>query len=605
MLHELYEYAIKNQLVARPGYKLTKFKAYICLSAQGDYIGIDPAPPEGVFCPSIGSAAQGPSKCNVLVEKAGILLTKESPKKRSFFIEALRSGIEDEPLFGIVADALENTSVVEEMWRGLETAKIKPTEKISFKVDGLPLEQSKNYQGWWDAFRMANTSAAKSAGNLCFITGAHTEPTQTVPKLSGLLAVGGHSSGDALVCFDKAAFCSYDLKKAENATVSEEGITSVNAALEHLLRGAPTLAGAKWLHWYKDAVLPQEDPIPGIFGDVSPLLMEDEVEEGEEAQNIAPQLAIQGAKRLVESARSGQHPELLHNQYYILSLSGASGRVMVRNWMQGSYEELYEALWAWYDDLALCNPSGKGMCKDKKLFIRNIRLLKVEKGNNKFGDRMTKELAGLQQQILFACIKGTPLPDAVASRSLQYIRSDLYAGSDDNQAKDCALDSIACQWLKIWLIRKVKQEGGIVPMSASCNPEYPSKAYQSGRMMAVYAAIQTEAMGKNLGAGIIQRYYTSASTSPALVLGRLSTLSQYHLSKMDNRYWASRYEDILGEISQKMEGQAPTTLTLQQQSEFALGYYQERAELQQLRYAKKAASEEVLHTTTEFEEEAV
>ncbi|MDD2629628.1 MAG: type I-C CRISPR-associated protein Cas8c/Csd1 [Limnochordia bacterium] len=36
-----------------------------------------------------------------------------------------------------------------------------------------------------------------------------------------------------------------------------------------------------------------------------------------------------------------------------------------------------------------------------------------------------------------------------------------------------------------------------------------------------------------MGAGVVQRYYASASSTPALVLGRLTRTSQYHLDKLD------------------------------------------------------------------------
>ena len=44
---------------------------------------------------------------------------------------------------------------------------------------------------------------------------------ETVPPVNGLAVVGGHARGDALICFDKSAFCSYDQKKSVNAPVSE------------------------------------------------------------------------------------------------------------------------------------------------------------------------------------------------------------------------------------------------------------------------------------------------------------------------------------------------------------------------------------------------
>lgn len=114
-------------------------------------------------------------------------------------------------------------------------------------------------------------------------------------------------------------------------------------------------------------------------------------------------------------------------------------------------------------------------------------------------------------------------------------------------------------------------------MQEICNPDYPGIGYQCGRLMAVYAAIQTRAMGKNLGAGVIQRYYTSASTTPALVFGRLSQLCQHHLAKLENRGAVVYYENLLSEISQKIGTKLPATLDLRQQAEFSLGYYQQRA----------------------------
>ena len=114
-------------------------------------------------------------------------------------------------------------------------------------------------------------------------------------------------------------------------------------------------------------------------------------------------------------------------------------------------------------------------------------------------------------------------------------------------------------------------------MQETCNPDYPGVAYQCGRMMAVYAAIQTRAMGQNLGAGVIQRYYTSASTTPALVFGRLSQLCPHHLAKINSRGTVKYYENLLSEIAQKIGTTYPATLTLRQQAEFSLGYYQQRA----------------------------
>lgn len=135
-------------------------------------------------------------------------------------------------------------------------------------------------------------------------------------------------------------------------------------------------------------------------------------------------------------------------------------------------------------------------------------------------------------------------------------------------------------------------------MNPELNPAYPSTAYHCGRLMAVYAAIQADAMGGDLGSGVLQRYYASASTAPKLVIGKLSALSQHHLAKLDNPGRVIRYEQMLSEIACKIGSQPiPGALTLEQQTEFALGYYQQRAAI----FAPRRSGEDT-ETNTEREE---
>ena len=109
------------------------------------------------------------------------------------------------------------------------------------------------------------------------------------------------------------------------------------------------------------------------------------------------------------------------------------------------------------------------------------------------------------------------------------------------------------------------------------NEKSPSKAYQTGRLMAVYAAVQQKAVG-DVGSGVIERYYTSACTAPALVMGKLATTAQYHLSKLDNKdriYFSKMLQDISCEVGTYL----PRTFSLEEQSQFALGYYFQNSEI--------------------------
>jgi CRISPR-associated protein Csd1 len=589
VLHDLYQYALKNNLAARGGFKPKHVKAYILLSADGKFIGFDSVIEKTVVCPDIGSVALGTSKCNILTEKAAIVLLTDGAQntlvKHQFFKNALKAGQKVESMFRVCLRALENESTLEQMQQALSTSKYTSKDVIGFKVDNCPVEQSTKYYDWWDTFRREQGSNAKKTGTAilqrCLITGELTEPMQTVTKISGLLAVGGHPSGDKLICFDKDAFCSYNLQKANNAVVSEEAMAAVNASLSTLIERGSTSSGAKLVHWYQQP-LEDEYDICNLFNDDIKGSSTESIESYfasplEEAKELR---ALRSAWKLIESAKSGEFPERLENMYFILSLSGAGGRIMIRSYLQGNYEDLYNSLCTWFDDLRIVTPSGKGMSKTPKIFAMNLRLLKFVKLSTKLSERMNKELAGIEPRILYSIFKNAPLPDSVANKALTYIRSKLFDADKDSK-KEPIPDIVACQWLKVWLIRKQREQGEKITVNETCNKLNPSVAYQAGRMMAVFAAIQTEALGSDLGAGVIQRYYTSASTSPALVIGKLSALSQYHLSKIKNKSFARRYIDMLSEISVQIGANLPATLSLVEQSQFALGYYQQRAAIYQ------------------------
>ena len=115
-------------------------------------------------------------------------------------------------------------------------------------------------------------------------------------------------------------------------------------------------------------------------------------------------------------------------------------------------------------------------------------------------------------------------------------------------------------------------------------------AYHCGGLMAIYAAIQKKAM-PDVNTGIVERYYASAIQMPALVIGQLSSRSNHHLEKIENNRLAEKYREKLQEVSVALGTDIPATLDLEQQSYFALGYYQMGAKLNQEKIQNAAAKE--------------
>lgn len=584
MLEELYRYALNHELAARPGFKPKRPKAYFHLSASGQFLDLEIREKDAteVSAPDAGAAANGTRYCNPLIEKAGIVLRivsdekkdKNIPVKHDFFISFFEEGRNVEPLFGIAADALRDPEILEEMRNALTGNKLKPADLVGFAVDGQYLERSEQYYEYWNEFRekMRPPSGEKTAR--CLITGELSQPMKTVPKVSGLLKVGGHTSGDAFLCFDKDAFQSYGLKQSANAVVSETAMTAVNAALSKLIGEADTLAGAKMVYWYSRKTSKEEDILSFFLSGDN--LVEGEEEETSEKEE--EQEAMKAAQALVQAIQEGKIAGKPDVMYYMMPLSGAGGRMMVRGWCEGRYEELYQNISLWFEDLKLILPDGRGMTRPPKLKTLCLRMLKPG-GGTKVWERLDHELSNLSQRVVYAAIQGSPLPDEAAYRALQWLRAELLTGKENARH-----ETMVYQILKAWIRRKQRKEGEEDIMKEGLNRQNRSVAYLCGRLMAAYSTIQEKAMPE-VNVGVAERYYAAAMEGPGLVIGKLSQLSQYHLAKLE-RGLAVYFEKILTEIYQSIGGQdIPTALTMIQQTEFALGYYQQKAEI----YSRKEA----------------
>lgn len=588
MLKALYDYGMRRQLALPPGFVEKTIKAYISLSEHDDHVSVYLGDEEAVPCPDIGSLANGKDKSNVLAEKRSVVIPQEPGSKSAFFLETLRCAAAEEPLLNVCVHALEDPETAAAIRAELDRAKIKPGDRISFRVNGTPVLRSEKVRAWWQDYRKQFLKNAEHPTALCLITGEPTVPMTTTTPIQGLQVVGGHARGDALICFDKAAFCSYGQKKAANAPVSEEAFCVVKAALDDLLKDAPILSGMKFVHWFDREIPPEDDPLHSIDLGFDPLEAPETEEEA--ASPINEGTARNRADQVLNSIDLGQPvPDLDDVSYYILLLSGANSRIMIRKYDRGNYADLRRNLGQWYADLALTNSVGTGNIRPMKLTARLLRLLKFQKTDSHPFERLSKELAGITPAVIQAILSGGPLPDAVAAKSLAYIRSDLVA--DDDSGTQWAL-SLAYQWLKVWLLRRNRIHHQEEPILEEYNFALANSAYHCGGLMAIYAAIQQAAM-PDVNTGIVERYYASAIQMPALVIGQLSSRSNHHLEKLENKWLAGEYQKKLQQVSVALGTAIPATLNLEQQSYFALGYYQMGAKLNQDKNehiaAKKAA----------------
>lgn len=101
-----------------------------------------------------------------------------------------------------------------------------------------------------------------------------------------------------------------------------------------------------------------------------------------------------------------------------------------------------------------------------------------------------------------------------------------------------------------------------------------------GRFFALLERIQEDSATGKLNTTIKDRFFVSASTTPAMVFAQLFKLESSHMKKLhrDKPGLAVVREKELGELMGRMDAPIPPRLNLQDQCTFYLGYYHRHQE---------------------------
>ncbi|MGI5838980.1 MAG: type I-C CRISPR-associated protein Cas8c/Csd1 [bacterium] len=493
--------------------------------------------------------------------------------KHEYFVGLLRNSADAVPENALIAAFLKDSASLAAVNEKLAGEKAKPTDKITFMVgDGLLVDDVRVHE-WWRKYRTADTEDGAGEGKMrCLLTGEMVTPLETHPKIKGLGIVGGQSAGSVLIGFDKDAFCSYGLKQSANAVVSEAAAKVYQTALNDIVRKGKKLANTMILNWYKETVPDEDDPLPFLLA----------YEDDERTQEIA---ASQLIKRVLDSIHSGERADLANNRYYSMVVSGAGGRVMVREWLENDFVNVARNIGVWFDDLAIVSNDGSRTAKDPKLY--SILFSLVTDSREVKQETKDSLVTILAAKLLRCAVNNEPIPATAIARAVLRIRADI---TDPDKPLSPARMSL----IKAYHLRKNAKKGGedlSERIAIELNPYFDNVPYQLGRLMAVLARLQRSALG-DVGAGIVERFYAAASMTPNLVFGRLTRLSQFHLNKLEKPL-AIWYENTIADIWSKVTGKIPNMLSVEEQSLFAMGYYQ------QIAYMRSGKAKEVTPSAEE------
>ena len=562
------ESLLKKAGKTAPGFTRKTIKWAITCTSDGRYTGVVPLSEgkglEYPFCPNLSQpelVGGGEARSHFLWESlstialywTGELEAKEKDRslaKHEYFCKLLTEAASIVPHLAVAVRMLINEEKLAAIRADLKQQRAKPTDTATIMIDStFPLEQNE-WHDWWRQFRKSIKSPNGLGPKMrCIATGELIEPVLVHPKkIAGLAGVGGLGTGDVFAGYDKDAFQSYGLAQATNAAMSEETAIAYAETLNDLIKKKGVrLGGTLTTYWFLETVSDEENPLPWL------------IEPSEQTQASAELKA----RELLSSIHDGKRPDLANNRYMALMLSGAAGRVMVREIMEGSFESLVANIDRWFNHLFIVDREGKGFTRRPK-FFSVVNAIEFLSKDGKILRNIDDVPPPLIRELWRSAITGSQIPSSAMSRTLMRIRSDIISDLPPLETRFSIIKS--------YLLRK-----GDKNMQPNLNPEHPHPAYHCGRLLAIFARLQRAALG-DVGAGVVQRYYTAASQTPGLIIGRLAANAKNHLGKLEGGlvYW---YEDKIAEIMSRIRDTVPRTLTLEEQSLFALGYYQQIASL--------------------------
>ena len=515
--------------------------------------------------------------------------------KHQYCLNLLKQASSVEPLFGILATTMDDQSVLEQIYNDLShvTPVANKNNNATFAIlngdESNILVKETSWNGWWKIKEAELSNNISSNDARCFLSGKQIHPLLTHPKIKSLGGVGGNAE-TSLISFKngRPAFQSYGFLQGENAAISIGQAAKYAASINHLLNYQhQRLAGAEIIYWYSETIVENENIINAAFSGLG--VFEEDDNETDDGKQQEAQAHI-NAKQFLKSVSSGSRRDLINTRFFALTLQGNKGRAVVQNWMEGRFVDLARNIDQWFSDLEIPRITGKGSAKLPKLETVITCLLNEKKPHQEYADWI-KPVTGFREAIWQTAVGGrqVPFPGNTARLALLRLResmlTDEWKNTVDANGEHMGMRRSRLYArigiIKAFLIRNLKAEINMEDRTKNKN-----SVYWLGCLFAVLADLQRSAHqsggGENVKATIVDRFYTTASTCPKLVHGRLIAQSQHHLRKLENKnkIAANAINNEIASINQKIDfDQVPDMLPLPEQSWFALGYYQQIAEM--------------------------
>lgn len=565
-LTELFEDLVRQGKLSAPGWSNAKISYALCLDESGALVAVMPTQheetvgkktllrPNLISLPSTVTRTVGILP-NFLWDNSSYLLGVDEKGKPERSLRCFRAAAElhHQLLDDVDTPAAKAILTYFDTWEP-ENARSCPAladslqdilkgGNLTFQVNGIFARDDTAIQAAWSRHYDDGDGELQQ----CLVTGKLDTAVAVHPAIKGV--AGAQSSGAAMISFNAPAFCSYGKEQSLNAPVGKYAAFAYTAALNYLIADKTNvhrIGDTTIVCWAKGAE-PQYTDFAGfsLFGDALP-------EEWTENDLHDAMKKLADGLPCPELSLNPDHP------FYILGLSPNSARLSVRFFCRDSFGNLAKHVNAHYERLKILGSRYR--------FMPLWALLRETVNLNTTDKSPSPVMAGAVARAVFT---GSLYPASLLEATMLRIRAE----------RDITPGRAAI--LKAYYLKNPHDLCPKEVLTVSLNESSTNIPYTLGRLFAVYEAVQ-EAANPGLNATIKDKYFNSASATPAVIFSILGNLSQKHLRKLEagqRIYYEKQISALKGVLGESY----PTRLSLPEQGSFDLGYYHQN----QFRYTKK------------------
>lgn len=565
-LTRLYDDLVDRGEIARPGWSPAKISFALCLDESGNLLQVIPTlkptavgkktvlKPQLMKLPAAVTRTVGILP-NFLWDNSSYLLgvdAKGKPERSRQCFNACKN-LHHQLLDRVDSVTAKVILAFFDTWEP-ETAQAHPAltenwdeimkgSNLTFLVNGVFAQNDPGIRGAWDHYY----SRAEGTTLQCLVTGKQDIPEPVHPPIKGV--TGAQSSGAAIVSFNAPAFCSYGKEQSLNAPVGKHAAFAYTAALNHLLADRENVhrIGDTTVVCWAEGAEPEYNFLANFlcFGDDPP-------------QQITTDNLRSIVSKLAQGLPCQEIPLDLSRRFYILGLSPNAARLSVRFFYNSSFGELMKNVAEHHKRLEITG---------NQFPITPLWALLRETVNLNTNDKSPNPaMAGAVARSIFT---GTLYPASLLEATMLRIRAERN------------ITPGRAALLKAYYLKNTTELCPKEVLTVSLNETSTNIPYTLGRLFAVYEALQ-EAANPGINATIKDKYFNSASATPAVIFPILDNLAQKHLRKLTEGQ-KIYFDKQIGQLKCILEETNPVRLTLPEQGSFNLGYYHQK----QVRYTKK------------------